>query len=299
MFRFLWKRTQRPQQQPPNRNPGWDEFVEEHLLTISGLAPKSRSSIEHTLRRFGDIIRPDSPAAICFVNIENFVSQLRDAGLQPATINKELRNLSSTFNAAIDREYIQRSPVRRRHYQHVVPKIIRVLAPGEQDALLDACPNEQWQTFVFTLLTAGIRLNQLRPTTWGDYDLGEQPTLRVRSQKRGAERLLPLAAETARRLQRLKAQTLQAGGPFLEFGHTRSVQRCFRQIVARARIKYCTIHDLRRTFCTRLAELGVNEVVVQNLAGHASIQTTSQFYQKISQSVQRTAIERLAKDMAG
>ncbi|MCH7591309.1 MAG: site-specific integrase [Planctomycetes bacterium] len=57
----------------------------------------------------------------------------------------------------------------------------------------------------------------------------------------------------------------------------------------------CTIHDLRRTFCTDLARLGVNQAIVQGLAGHASAATTATYYQNINDDMRRDAVAKLAK----
>ena len=272
------------------------------LPDILGLTQETRRSIRRVLKRFGAMIGPASPSSVRFVDIERFVAALQAKGLGPATVNKHLRHLSSAFTAAIDREYVERSPVRRRHFQRVLKKLIRVLSPAEQAALLAACPGEDWETFIHTLLHTGVRLNQLRPVIWDDLQLDLDPpgpSMKVAPQKGVGERRVPLVAETARRILRLKPRSMSLGGPFLVLGSTSTVQRMFRKIVARAGIKHCTLHDLRRTFCTRLAELDVNQTIVQTMAGHASPATTATFYQRINQDVQREAVERLARDMAG
>lgn len=449
MFATLFrKRSQRPQEPPaevpaPEAGPEWTRFVAEHCQTILGLSPASQRSIRRALKRFGAIIGPASPAAVRFVDVERFVAALQARGLAPATINKHLRHLSSAFNAAIDREYIDRSPVRRRHFQRVPKKLIRVLSPAEQAELLGACPNEVWRTFLYTLLHTGVRLNQLRPITWDDLDLdlgpgapepsmkvcpqkgvderrvplttnivqklrrlkiarrqldggplvgmvnstmylhfhrivaragiqhctladvrqtfgasadpahlrrqtrnptrvlspaeqtavlnaclsdewrvlvclllttglpreqlcrarwndfdflSESPTVRVDAQRgfEVAEHCVPIPCEAVEHLLKLRAVKLCLSGPFIGLGSTSTVQRIFRRILARSGIKRCTLHDMRRTFCSRLAELDVNQTTIQSLAGHASPATTALYYQRVKPSAQRAAVERLA-----
>ena len=68
----------------------------------------------------------------------------------------------------------------------------------------------------------------------------------------------------------------------------------FNDIVATAGIAKCTVHDLRRTFCTDLARLGVNQSVVQRLAGHVSPATTERYYQYIDDETKRDAVSRLS-----
>ena len=72
-----------------------------------------------------------------------------------------------------------------------------------------------------------------------------------------------------------------------------NLQTNFRRIVARAGIRYCSLHDLRRTFITHLAMEGVNAAVVQKLAGHSSIQTTQKYYTNILPEALRSAQARL------
>ena len=57
----------------------------------------------------------------------------------------------------------------------------------------------------------------------------------------------------------------------------------------RAGLTHCTLHDLRRTFCSYLAMNGVNEAIVQRLAGHVSITTTLNHYTDIFPEGHRSA----------
>lgn len=72
-----------------------------------------------------------------------------------------------------------------------------------------------------------------------------------------------------------------------------NVLRSFRRIVKRAGIKPCNLYDLRRTFISHLAMAGVNEAVVQQLAGHASMQTTLKHYTAIMPEAAQEAQARL------
>jgi integrase len=75
-----------------------------------------------------------------------------------------------------------------------------------------------------------------------------------------------------------------------------NVQRDVGQIVKGAGIPHCTPHDLRRTFASQLAMAGVNQVIVQKLAGHASIQTTIKHYTGVMPEALRAAQARLPYD---
>ena len=53
-------------------------------------------------------------------------------------------------------------------------------------------------------------------------------------------------------------------------------------------------HNLRRTFISHLAMAGVDEAMVQKLAGHSSITTTIKYYTEIMPQALRSAQERLS-----
>jgi integrase len=50
------------------------------------------------------------------------------------------------------------------------------------------------------------------------------------------------------------------------------------RLVKRAKLPHCTVHDLRRTFCTYLAACGTDVLAAQKLAGHSSPAVTAKSY---------------------
>ena len=72
-----------------------------------------------------------------------------------------------------------------------------------------------------------------------------------------------------------------------------NVRRGFVAIVARSGIPHCTIHDLRRTFCTLVSSIA-GPKDVQTLAGHASLETTMTYYVA---SLHERSAQEIAKRM--
>jgi len=72
-----------------------------------------------------------------------------------------------------------------------------------------------------------------------------------------------------------------------------TVTRGFAEIVKKAGISRCTLHDLRRTFVSHLANAGVNAALVQQLAGHSAIATTVKYYTGVMPEALRAAQARL------
>ncbi|MGE0482313.1 MAG: tyrosine-type recombinase/integrase [Phycisphaerae bacterium] len=70
--------------------------------------------------------------------------------------------------------------------------------------------------------------------------------------------------------------------------------RDFNAIRKRAGLPACSMHDLRKSFCTNLAR-SMPMHVVQELAGHSDIRTTRRFYLKLEPELMdaaRLAVER-------
>ena len=137
-------------------------------------------------------------------------------------------------------------------------------------------------------------MNELRRLAWDRVSF-DRAEIHVTETKGKCDRVIPLTPQAVQMLRKLQASTLKDGGPFLGMGHTRTIQKRFDDIVTDAKIKRCTIHNLRDTFCTDLARAGVNQRIVQELAGHESISTTAKYYQYVPDDAKRDAVRRAAR----
>ena len=98
-------------------------------------------------------------------------------------------------------------------------------------------------------------------------------------------------------LRRVKLQTMQDGGPFV--GLNRSWQRRWDKLLKVSEVDHVTLHDLRRTYITRLIRAGVPLPTVQKLAGHVSITTTLKYYNAVNREDLRAGVKLLNKKTAG
>lgn len=269
----------------------WDAFVAEHVVNLDR-TEATVSDVRRSLEAFGEVCKPAGPHAVTYRMIEHYVNHLKGRGNSVATRNKRLRYLRAAFNRAIKRGYLTKNPMFGWEWAKVDLKAPRVLSADEKQKLLKACPTDQWHALVFVALITGCRRGELLGLTWDRVDF-ENASILVTATKAHRDRVQPLNNEAVRLLRGLQASTLKDGGPFRGLNQV-SVDKRFREIVERADIAHCTIHDLRRTFCTDLARLGVNQLVVQRLAGHACAATTATYYQFISDDMKKEAVARLA-----
>ena len=269
----------------------WGAFVAEHVANLDRTSA-TVSDVKRTLEAFGEICKPAGPHAVTYRMIEHYVDHLKGRGNSVATRNKRLRYLRAAFNRAIKRGYLSKNPMSGWEWAKVDLKAPRVLTADEKTKLLDACPTDQWRAFVFVALTTGCRRGELLGLTWNRVDL-ETGGIVVTGTKAHRDRTQPLNEQAIRMLRGLQASTLKDGGPFQSLKSVNAANR-FRIIVERSGIAYCSIHDLRKTFCTDLARLGVNQLVVQRLAGHACSATTATYYQHVNDQMKREAVAKLA-----
>jgi integrase len=275
-------------------------FAQEHLdLMVGQLAPATVNDQRVTLRDLrkftGDVyldeIRPHDAERY-------FATCLRS--VRPATANKRLRTLKGVLAHSVRRGYLDSNPFGEIKAVREAKREHRVLTMDEIRRLVDACPDAAWRAFVFLGLSTGMRRGELTALEWADVDLAAGVVMvrnkafhPTKSRKTRMLALVPVAVEFLSVLSNdhrvgFVFQTRQ-GRPMRN-----NLNRQFGRIVAKAGIPHCTLHDLRRTFCSHLAMDGVNEAIVQKLAGHASITTTLDHYTRIFPEVLRSAQMRLA-----
>ncbi|MCH8242709.1 MAG: site-specific integrase [Planctomycetes bacterium] len=131
--------------------------------------------------------------------------------------------------------------------------------------------------------------------TWDRVDF-EGERVHFANTKGKRDRYVPVTGEVLSMLRRLQAQTLRDGGPFV--GMARGMQTAWDDLITEAKVEGITLHDLRRTYVTRLIRAGVPLPTVQKLAGHSSIQTTLRYYNWVSDDDMRDGVAKL-KAMVG
>lgn len=165
--------------------------------------------------------------------------------------------------------------------------------------------------------SAGLRRGEIRALKWSDLDLTRR-LIRVQRAfwenveglpKGNRARIVPMTEELAGALKahrHLGERVLMRNGEALSNWHVRDM---FRQVQRRAGLpvlgngkkesqKGGGIHILRHSFCSHLAMAGVPAKAIQELAGHADLQTTMR-YMHLSPANRTSAIAALEKFSAG
>lgn len=164
----------------------------------------------------------------------------------------------------------------------------------------------------YFFLETGLRSGELLSLKKKHVNLGDKPIyfrikgvemivfpgeLLVEESKTGEARTVPLSPK-AREIAEVLMSDASNPSEFVFVNPKtkkpmRWIDDSFRTACVRAGVENLTIHDLRRTFATRLEERGVSETTIARLLGHKSTRTTTG-YAYATLAAKREAVDALA-----
>ncbi len=182
-------------------------WLSRYLDQRSDLKPASRKRIAQTTgllkQHFGENVEIDS---ITLDGAAEWRSELAVSGIAEGTIRLHCRQAKAIFNAAVERELIEKNPFRKLVSSSVAAARDRYITPNEADRILDACPNVAWRALFGLARFAGLRTpSETHSLTWADVDW-DQKRINVHSIKTeryaGHERrLVPITPKLMKVLQ--------------------------------------------------------------------------------------------------
>jgi integrase len=154
-------------------------------------------------------------------------------------------------------------------------------------------------------LGTGMRKSEQYRLTWDDVDF-ERREIILRETKNGSSRTVEMIDDVVTALRALqempivrKPKTLDRPNPaasnvVFSIGDNKKWWNSARR---RAKIRQFRWHDLRHTFCSRLAQSGASLKVIQEAAGHKTIQMAAR-YAHLDKTTLRTAMAVLNRPSA-
>ncbi|HEY8415287.1 MAG TPA: tyrosine-type recombinase/integrase [Thermaerobacter sp.] len=249
-----------------------------------------------------------------------WLAHLDDRHLAPATRARRLSSVGGCFRWLAAEGLIPRDPfasLERPIAGERHKRLPMYLSEAEAERLLRTVLSDEGLTprqkahharlkerdyaLITVLLYQGLRIGEAVSLRLGDVDF-QEGTVRVIG-KGDKERLLPLHRRTRDALEHYlrswpgprKPKAPQdplwwtlTGRPLTK----NAAQVAVKRHLMRAGLWRASAHKLRHTFGTRLAEAGVDLLVIKDLLGHATVATT-QIYAHVAQRRLREAMERL------
>jgi integrase/recombinase XerD len=285
------------------------EGFRDHLGLEAGNSPNTVESYLRDLRRFVQFAamkRVAGPGGVNRAMLRDFVFTLKDLGLAPATIRRQVSALHTYFGFLVGEGALLDDPSDRLETPKRGRTLPDVLTVREIEALLAApSPDEPlgWRDRALLELGygAGLRVSELCALTLNDLLLSEG-LVRVFG-KGGKERLVPIgrkivgpvsiylnSVRTALQRDGGEGRVLlnARGGPLSRVGAWGIIKRLSKRAGISKRV---TPHTLRHSFATHLLEGGADLRAVQEMLGHADLATT-QIYTHVDRDYLRSVHKR-------
>ena len=271
------------------------EFDNHSLLTTFLSAKKVEGCSEKTLKYYKAAIER------MFVDIKESVSHITTDDLREylanyqqindcskANIDNIRRILSSFFAWLEDENYILKSPVRRIHKIRTTKTVKETYTDEALEQMRDACDNLRDLAMIDLLASTGMRVGELVKLNISDIDFDNRECIVFG--KGSKERPVYFDARTKIHLRNY-VQSRTDDNPALFVSLLKPYNRLeisgveirMRQLGRMLGIDKVHPHKFRRTLATRAIDKGMPIEQVQQLLGHAKIDTTMQ-YAMVSQN---------------
>jgi integrase len=227
----------------------------------------------------------------------------------PTEANRVIETLRAAWNWAVeDAEMTNiRNPVprQRRHgrkWKAPERERKRYVTPEEMPRLIAAIDNlpHPWaRGALWLILLTGSRKSDVLRRTWPDVR-AEDRTLRLRDATKadGETRILPLGEMAWSKLQDVpRVRGVNAIFVSTRGRPLRSIKRHWSKVRTAAKLEDVTIHDLRRTVGSWLANDGYGTAVIKDVLGHVRDDVTDRYTQLDLETI-RGAVDRYAELVA-
>jgi integrase len=211
--------------------------------------------------------------------------------LSETTVNRDVEVIRHLFFWAADEGFILANPISRIRMARERGKRRPVISVSDELKLLAACA-EHLAPIAIAALDTGLRRGELLNQVWEDIDF-DRKVLSVTHSKtaEGEQRIVPM---TARLITVLDGNRKPSGIVFTyEKEPIHRIKTAWAGAIRRAAIPRLRFHDLRHSFNSRLADLGIIADVRKALMGHSSGGDVNSIYTHIELPTLRDAIHRL------
>ncbi|BCA54652.1 integrase [Nitrospira sp. KM1] len=223
------------------------------------------SRISRWILAFGD----QDASTITIRQIERVLTELHEAGMQPATQQRHLTVLKAAFNRARRLGLVKENPACLVRPPKVNNVLVRYLTHEQETTLLAYLP-KKYRPLIVMALNTGLRQGELLRLTWADIDWNVG-VLTIHETKAGERRRAPMNSTVVGLLSDLKPASKEDGPVKHVFPFdARYVRRVFEDAVKAAGLTPFRFHDLRHTFASRLAMQGANDRTLMALGGWKS-----------------------------
>ena len=231
------------------------------------------NSLESYTRHVNRDWKPLHGLAVGAVSRSTVAARLREIarGNGPVTANRARATLSAMYAWAIGEGLCENNPVDGTNKADEGKPRDRVLEDAELASIWKAAPDNDYGSIIRLLMLTGQRRDEIGSLRWSEIDLdGKTITLPAERTKNGRPHVVPLSKDA---LAILKG-TIQRANRDLVFGSGEGGysgwSKAKQALGKEAKLADWTIHDLRRTAATRMADSGVQPHIIEAVLNHIS-----------------------------
>jgi len=268
---------------------GWEQMIAEYVEAkkIQGVTEGTLYEHALSLRNFERIVGKCSSKQFTQNVIDDFILK-RSPEVKRPTLNKDLRNLKTFVNWCRKNRYLN-GQLEIKELK-VDEKPVKSLNDTQVRSLLQAAQlYPSMKIRILLALGTGLRRGDIESLKISDIDFENNCITTSSKKTRKSMGSRPVSAlliyELSKYVGSINAQQEN-------LFRTKFVYRQWRKICDKAGLPGLKFHDLRRTFCSLLAQNGVSTAVTQRLLEHSSSNLTNKIYTNVD-PVLRQAIERL------
>lgn len=223
---------------------------------------------------------------------------VRGTPVSNTTINREIEVLRKMFNIAIDNEWLDKNPASSKKVKKLPEENYRerFLSHEEEVRLLEACVGDRayLKPIIICALNTGMRKGEILDLKWSNVDL-VKGYIHLLETKSGKARKVPISSKLKLILTKLQVNSSSEWVFANPDTNKRfyDLKRGFPAVIKQANINDFKFHDLRHTAATRMVHACIDLVVVKEILGHASIETTMRYAHAVPER-KLQAVEALA-----
>lgn len=227
--------------------------------------------------------------------------------LSETTVNRDIEVIRHLLYWAVDEGFLQLNPIARVRMVRERRARRPVMSVAEEMKLLDAA-SKHLRPIVTAALDTGMRRGELLNQLWEDIDFDRRLISVTHSKTaEGEHRLIPMTSRLHALLANLRKPsgivftyetvTIEViDGQLVRKVRERPIHRvktAWAGALRRAELPHYRFHDLRHTFNSRLAEIGVIADVRKELMGHSGGGDVHSMYTHVELPTLRDAIQHL------
>jgi site-specific recombinase XerD len=252
----------------------------ERELKIRGFSPRTVDSYLTYNRLFLEFSKK-SPTAITNNDIRQYLESMKDKGCANSTLNVALNALKFYYKGILKRQFF--FDIKGAKKTDYLPT---VLSKQEIERMLLVTTNQKHNFLISLMYSAGLRVSETVKIHMLDFDL-DRRLIMVRCGKGAKDRCTLLSEKLIPTLE--KQIAVKKPGDYLFTGAdgkshltAESAEKIVKKAAHLAEIsKNVSCHTLRHSFATHLLEAGTSIRYIQELLGHAKLETT-QIYTKVA-----------------